>query len=507
MTQENKARLIEVIEKLFDGGNTNIYSGIEKALPLLREDYSSGNRTASMILLSDGYDNYNYRVLNKIQRLLESEEKKNITFTLHTFGYGSSHDSELMKNIAKIKGGGYFPIKVLTDIQDAYLTIYGSLSTVCAVNVKLLIKTKFFINKIYGMNDMYQSYLNYSETNSSMFTVTILQLIHGQSINFVSLMDIPDNTPKNTEIMEANIEFSGKSQKAKDQWDQKFSLTAYEEYIRCICLTYYEKAYDSYYSKNIILEGYNWIKENYTGNRDWEGEFNETLNDLDDYSYGRANLLSKIYELETDQLGMHYSSGNSYTRTIIDSSHNIDTSKLPVIRIIEEIIINIEPGINYYYYYLKEGKGTINKLSFSGSGSSLIIYSGDTSGQIRIKPTSDYLDLYYYNETKIRLQTLVDQNHPGKIIINKKDFPYEFYSRIDSSKDITFNLEFLKFDVEGDKDPDTSFEINAYIIDDREIDKLSTNNDSIPSANVFNGYYDNKYKMGKVVLKKSEISK
>ena len=58
MTEENKSIFRKSIEKLIDLYDTNIYSGLEKGLELLTHDYSSGERIASMILLSDGYDNY-----------------------------------------------------------------------------------------------------------------------------------------------------------------------------------------------------------------------------------------------------------------------------------------------------------------------------------------------------------------------------------------------------------------------------------------------------------------
>ena len=84
---------------------------------------------------------------------------------------------------------------------------------------------------------------------------------------------------------------------------------------------------------------------------------------------------------------MHYSQDNSYTRNIIDNSHNIDISKLPITKVIGQKIIEMDININYYYFYLKEGTGEINNLYFSGNGSSLIIYSEKSSGKINITST------------------------------------------------------------------------------------------------------------------------
>ena len=77
MTQDNKNLFLESVAKLEATYNTNIYSGLEKGLSLLTHDYSSGERIASMILLSDGDDNYNYdQLVPKFKQLLKDEKKK-----------------------------------------------------------------------------------------------------------------------------------------------------------------------------------------------------------------------------------------------------------------------------------------------------------------------------------------------------------------------------------------------------------------------------------------------
>ena len=152
MTEENKSIILDNIEKLKVISNTNIYSGLEKGLQLLKNDYSSGDRIASMILLSDGADNhYKNKVVSMFEDLMEREGKKDFVFTLNTFGYGVSYDYNLMKNISLIKDGAYFNIDKLSDVNDAFLKIYGSLSTVSNVNVQLKIQSNFNITKVYGI--------------------------------------------------------------------------------------------------------------------------------------------------------------------------------------------------------------------------------------------------------------------------------------------------------------------------------------------------------------------
>ena len=111
---------------------------------------TSSDRIASMILLSDGEDNEYYKeVDSKFKELLISENKEDYAFSLHTLGFGDDHDADLMANIANIKDGGYFAIEKLADVKDAYLEIYGALSTVNKVNLELEIHSDFGIKKIY----------------------------------------------------------------------------------------------------------------------------------------------------------------------------------------------------------------------------------------------------------------------------------------------------------------------------------------------------------------------
>ena len=197
---------------------------------------------------------------------------------------------------------------------------------------------------------------------------------------------------------------------------------------------------------------------------------------------------------------------NSYVRFIIDRSHNIDVSKLQVIRIEGEKVIDFEKDFNYLYFYLKEGNGKINNINFSGEGSSLIIYSENPSGKISISSLTPYIDYYCWNETKIRSQNIVDLGHGGKFIM-EKDFPFEFYTRVDDSKDITFNIELFKIEyLEKISISEHIFEITAYVVNDNEIDNLNNNASYQLNGEVYKGYYNSSLSLGTVVLKREDIA-
>jgi len=84
MTRDNKNEVITNINILRDIGGTNIYSGLEEGLSLLRENYTYSDNVASIILLSDGLDNYlYYQVVNRFNELLIQQNKKEYMLLLY----------------------------------------------------------------------------------------------------------------------------------------------------------------------------------------------------------------------------------------------------------------------------------------------------------------------------------------------------------------------------------------------------------------------------------------
>ena len=517
MTIENKKYIIDKIENLEASEGTNILEGLNKGLELLTKDYSDGDRVASMILLSDGYDLYesSRSTVKEFKKTIIKSGKDNYIFTLHSFGYSQDHDPILMNQISKIRDGGYFFIKELFIVQDILLKIYGTLSTTFKVNVQLKIESKinYPIVRIYGNDEMYNSKFNGNNT----FSTTIIHFKYGKKYHFIALINIPPDTKNNTEILTVYVSTNDHSINLSKTyyWSNYFNSFAYEEYIRGISVDYFQKSYDSgeYNGIAIINKGIKWINENYDGPTPWPQRYIDVRADLENFrSYGKASLLSKISELKTEKQGIHYKDDNSYERSIIDNSHNIINDKIISSTIIkEETILEFEEGKNYVHFYLKEGIGEINGILFYEGKSSISIYS-DSKESIKIKPISSSLEYYYWFENTIRIQTEVDFNKGGKFIFKKKNFPFHFYTSIDGTKDITFNIQFTKMDIKKKSDSRNNInellELKAYILAENTIkDFKNKANDYEPNETPFTGYYDEELRIGKIVINKKEISK
>ena len=501
MTEIGKSNAIKAIDLLRARGGTNIYSGLSKGLELITRDYTSGERVASMILLSDGYDGGRNADTN-FKNHINNMGKNNYVFTLHTLGYGETHDSNLMKKISLIRDGGYFFVRYLSDVNSAILEIYGSLSTNFKVNVVLSITSAYKINDVMGRDEMHESNL-ISKTPSSFIT-KIIHFVYGKSYDFIVLVDIPKNIQPEAVVLKATASPLGLV--AEYKWDNTFDPYAYEEYIRGISFTYFQKAYDDGPTKGKINmnNAISWIASNYDGIRDWKKEYEDVVNDLNNFnSYGRANLLSKLRELKSSKPGIHYNDENSYQRKIMDDYFNIDISGWEHYDITTEMTIQKNSNNNYIYFYLIEGAGEIYGTHFSGNHSSFVLYS-EGSENIVIKPTSSSM-YYYFNQQNLnRLQTKIDFSTGGKFVF-KKDFPFEFYTGIDGSKDVTFSIQFLKFEYGETENLAHLFEIKAYILDSSQIEYLKQKPEDEPSASCFTGYFDQGHRVGKIVVRKEDI--
>ena len=91
LTPENKLKLKELIDNIVASGGTNIASGLEIAVEILKKEKDNKTteegRSSSIILLSDGQDNFMDD--EKLGEELKSLTKGHgLSFTLNTFGYG-----------------------------------------------------------------------------------------------------------------------------------------------------------------------------------------------------------------------------------------------------------------------------------------------------------------------------------------------------------------------------------------------------------------------------------
>ncbi|KAL5977219.1 hypothetical protein ACLOJK_021562 [Asimina triloba] len=163
MTAEGRDQAIAAVNSLMSGGGTNIVEGLRKGVRVL-EERQQKNPVSSIILLSDGQDNYNIGTFyhRRNSRALLSNASYVSTFLdllpgsvrqgssdgtnsasqlhpipVHTFGFGTDHDAPVMHGVSDASGGTFSFIEAESSIQDAFARCIGGLLSVVVQDLRL----------------------------------------------------------------------------------------------------------------------------------------------------------------------------------------------------------------------------------------------------------------------------------------------------------------------------------------------------------------------------------
>ncbi|XP_034571772.1 E3 ubiquitin-protein ligase WAV3 isoform X1 [Setaria viridis] len=146
MSDIGKGLASEAVESLTACGGTNIAEGLRTAAKVLG-DRRYRNAVSSVILLSDGQDNYNVRRRRESVTNYEVLVPPSFVPTgvgdwsapIHTFGFGHNHDAAAMHVIAEATGGTFSYIENEEAIQDAFAQCIGGLLTVVVQEARIAI--------------------------------------------------------------------------------------------------------------------------------------------------------------------------------------------------------------------------------------------------------------------------------------------------------------------------------------------------------------------------------
>ena len=281
LTKENKDKLKAQIEKIEASGGTNIASGLQIAVEILKQQKNNPKdneeRSSTVLLLSDGCDNY----LNDTQlgeKLKSLTKGANLSFTLNTFGYGYDHDPKIMNKLANLRDGSFFLVEDYNKVGEYFVSVLGGCISMISKNAQLdvkLINGNCKIVKIFGENNFY-SY----ELNDILFSTKMLQFISGKEYTFVLEIKVDESKIKPGDILlDINFNYDDiltKEKKvinAKYKWELKdlnFGK-ANEEYIRSQTYDVLERAIKLRESdkvkegQKLLKEMREWLEKNYKG--------------------------------------------------------------------------------------------------------------------------------------------------------------------------------------------------------------------------------------------------
>ena len=343
LTPETKKNYILKIDKITSRGGTNILSGLEKAVNILKEEkLREGNninneieiemRVKSLMLLSDGNDN-DYNDIEIADGLKNLTKGANLSFTLHTFGYGEDYDPKIMSRLATLRDGSFYMIEQLDKVQDCFINALGGCMSVIYGELKLKVKTLkegMKIKKIFGMEKLYNC-----DLKDNSFETTILQYIAGKEYTFTMEIELPNLITINDNILEVEIidENNGKnSQIGKYQIVGGAFSVADEEYLRSKVFDTIDTALKlkeenkTEEMNKILNKMKDWIKSNYEGvnKNQYLKKIDEALGLFkDNYvfeSKGRSRITADLYENQLKRGGVNLNYCNHYQMNMVSSS-------------------------------------------------------------------------------------------------------------------------------------------------------------------------------------------
>ena len=329
MTDEKKKFFLDKIEKIKVRGGTNILSGLKKAIEILKEEKNKENndnemmgqmRVKSVMLLSDGYDN-DYDTDEITDEVKKITKGQNLSFTLHTFGYGDDYDSNLMSKLAIVRDGSFFAVENIDKIQDYFVNALGGCMSIIYSEVKIkvkLLKENVKIQKIFGQDKLFEF-----ELKDNYFSFNNLQIIAGKEYTYTFELELPDLLAINENIFEVEI--------LADNLDKFIEVGKYkvvgggfsiadEEYLK-------NKLYETLAEamllkekkeiekmKSLLNNMKDWIEKNYDGinKNSYLKKLNEAMGYFQDNNtykqIGRTRITADIYENQLRRGGIYSNS-------------------------------------------------------------------------------------------------------------------------------------------------------------------------------------------------------
>jgi Mg-chelatase subunit ChlD len=344
LTKAHKKALINKIDTIDSRGGTNILSGLTKAIDVLKSIKNSKDSVSSVLLLSDGCDNYStdIQLADSLKNLTKG---LGLSFTLNTFGYGDDHDAKLMNKLANIRDGSFFYIQDYSKITEYFVSILGGCMSVISKKVDLnlqVLNNNCQITKVYGEDKLF-----YHESNPKFFNATMLQFICGKEYTFVLELFVDESKIKiGEEIMKVVIKYediSHNNEKRQIEKIYKYELKdlkyskANEEYTRVYVYDILDVALKKRdyglkkEGKKLLEDLEKWLQSNFKGdNREYINDVRKAKGLFSDDEFVRLqsyNCVScTVQEKSFKRTGNTMMNCNSIQNKMINSINSVPKS-------------------------------------------------------------------------------------------------------------------------------------------------------------------------------------
>jgi uncharacterized protein YegL len=348
LDEKNKKQVINLINQIEARGGTNIASGLQVAVDILKKEKKNAKedegRSSSIILLSDGCDNYSDDVVlaEKLKSLTKGE---GLSFTLNTFGYGYDHDPKIMNKLANLRDGSFFLVEDYNKVGEYFVSVLGGCISMISKNAEVevkLLNEKCKIKKIFGANNFYSH-----ELTDLLFKNKMLQFITGKEYTFVLEIFVDESAVKPEDILlEVNFIYDEILSKNQNKLNVKYKYElkdlkfakANDEYVRSQTYDVLDRVLKlnednkSEEAKKLLNEMKVWIEKNY------KDEYKSYLEDIKkseqifEFGFnarrGVTTTISMVSQNMSKRMGSNNMYSNSVQMRLQDNYRNSYTQKI-----------------------------------------------------------------------------------------------------------------------------------------------------------------------------------
>ena len=206
MNHENKLYAQKLVNETSITGGTSFSAAITELVKGIREigPNKKNGRVMSVIFLTDAESTENCKTILNNQL---GNDKDKYDFTVNTFGFSHESKSSNLVEFSDSRDGAFYAINTfsLGKAKDYVLNVIGGMRTTSYRFVKMNIKSKYNISKVYGEKHL----SNYTILeDKKTVTNTIFQFTTGKDYSYVFLVTIPDSVKKGEKIFTVKVKFS-----------------------------------------------------------------------------------------------------------------------------------------------------------------------------------------------------------------------------------------------------------------------------------------------------------
>jgi len=199
MTQDGKNTGNQKIKAIRAGNSTDLCSGLLQGIQVFKSR-NDKNEVSSLLLFTDGLANHGIQKKDDIINEITKHEP--LPCSIYTFGFGSDHDSSLLKAISDKGDGIYSFITDKDTIASSFADCLGGLLSVVAQNI---------IIKIEPLNGIIISKINTTykyEDLHGIITITIGDIQSEEEKDILFSVQLPQiSGPSNSPILLVKISY------------------------------------------------------------------------------------------------------------------------------------------------------------------------------------------------------------------------------------------------------------------------------------------------------------